>query len=134
MDIDAGTQTRLFHFGGWKAAPSAPRTLQGDSNSAWAGRYGPELRPSSPRARYLQVKTTHMLPAYLRRNGIPYSEDAVQTEYYDLIQEPDGSRMLIVTTEMTDPVNLQFPLMLSAQFKKQTDASGWESTPCSATW
>src|ERR1043166_6333897 len=30
LDVDSGTQTRLFHFGDWKA-PAGPSTLQGDS-------------------------------------------------------------------------------------------------------
>src|ERR1700719_2219588 len=33
-DTDAGTQTRLFHFGDWKA-PAGPSTLQGDSVASW---------------------------------------------------------------------------------------------------
>jgi len=41
MDIDAGTQTRLFHFGRWKAPDSAP-TWQGDSVAQW------ELQPPPP--------------------------------------------------------------------------------------
>src|SRR5262249_52911606 len=35
MDIDAGTQTRLFHFGDWKA-PGGASTWQGDSAAKWA--------------------------------------------------------------------------------------------------
>ena len=33
MDTDTGTQTRVFHFGDWKA-PAGPPTLQGDSTAA----------------------------------------------------------------------------------------------------
>ena len=34
LDFDAGTQTRLFHFGDW-SAPSGPPNLQGDSTAQW---------------------------------------------------------------------------------------------------
>src|SRR6516164_3729580 len=34
LDTDSGTQTRLYHFGEWKA-PAGPPTLQGDSVAAW---------------------------------------------------------------------------------------------------
>ena len=34
MDTDAGKQTRIFHFGDWKA-PAGPPTLQGDSVAEW---------------------------------------------------------------------------------------------------
>jgi hypothetical protein len=133
MDTDSGTQTRLFHFGDW-SSPGGKPTWQGESLASWTPRRGPAPAPSTPKARYLKVVTTHMLPGYLRKNGVPYSENAVLTEYYDLIQEPDGINMLIVTTVVEDPVYLQNPLILTAQFKKQADASGWDPTPCSSTW
>ena len=41
---------------------------------------------------------------------------------------------MVVTTIVEDPIYLQNPLILSAQFKKQADASGWDPTPCSARW
>ncbi len=75
-----------------------------------------------------------MLPGYLRKNGIPYSANAVLTEYYDVFQEANGDAWMIVTTTVEDPLYLQNPLILTAQFKKQSDASGWEPTPCSAKW
>src|SRR3984885_3375527 len=34
METDAGKQTRVFHFGDWKA-PEGPHTLQGDSVAEW---------------------------------------------------------------------------------------------------
>jgi len=133
MDIDAGTQTRLFHFG--NGAPAGTKlTWQGDSVASWTPRRGPGIPPSTPKARYLKVATTHMLPGYVRQNGVPYSANAILTEFYDLIEEPGGERLLIVTTILEDPVYLDNPLILSAQFKKQADASGWDPTPCSSRW
>jgi hypothetical protein len=75
-----------------------------------------------------------MLSGYLRKNGVPYSEQSVLTEYYDPIREPDGAMWMIITTIVEDPAFLENPLILTAQFKKQADASGWEPTPCSASW
>jgi hypothetical protein len=130
MDIDAGNQTRLFHFGEWKS-PGGPPTWQGDSVGRWVA-HRALAPPSSPQARSLEVSTTNMRPGYLRKNGVPYSAEAKLTEYYDVFQEPEGDVWMIVTTVVDDPVYLQNPLILTAQFKKQVDASGWDPAPCSA--
>jgi hypothetical protein len=132
METDTGMQTRLFHFGE-ATDPRAKATWQGYSVAAWASRRSPGYA-TSPKARYLSVTTTHMLPGYLRKNGVPYSENAVLTEYYDMIHEPGGETWMIVTTVVDDPLYLEYPLTLSAEFKKQPDASGWDPTPCSAKW
>ncbi len=132
MEIDNGTQTRVFHFGAG-APRSAKPSWQGDSSAAWVPRRSQGYR-APPNSQYLQVTTTNMLPGYLRKNGIPYSDKAALTEDYDMIHERDGATWLIVTTIVTDPVYLDYPLMLTAEFKKQPDASGWEPTPCSAKW
>jgi len=123
MDIDAGTQTRIFHFGEWKA-PSGDATWQGDSVAQWdtSGTGG------------LKVVTRHMRPGYLRKNGVPYSENAILAEYYDVVRERNGDRRLIVTSSVEDPAYLQQPYTSSDHFKWQADASGWDPTPCSARW
>jgi len=123
MDLDAGTQTRIFHFGDWKAPGGAP-TWQGDSVASWdtSGTGG------------LKVVTRHMRSGYLRRNGVPYSENAVLTEYYDLVKEKDGAQRIVVTSNVDDPAYLQAPFAGSFQFKKQADATGWDPTACSARW
>ena len=130
MDIDAGTQTRMIHFGNWTPAAGKP-TWQGDSVASWESR---ERDQRNPKVKYLKVSTTHMLPGLLRKNGVPYSENAVLTEYYDTIHEPTGEQLLIVTTQVQDSKYLDRPMILSAQFKKERDASGWDPTPCSARW
>ncbi len=80
------------------------------------------------------VTTTHMRAGYLRKNGVPYSENAILTEDYDVVRERNGDLWLIVTSEVQDPLYLREPFILSTQFKKQADGSGWDPTPCSATW
>jgi hypothetical protein len=130
MDIDAGTQTRLFRFGN-QTAPQGKRTWQGNSAASWEAR---RARGGSPSARYLKVTTTNMLPAYLRKNGVPYGDRAALTEYYDLFQEQDGTTMMVVTIAVEDPMFLQRKYIVVSHFKKQPDARGWDPTPCSARW
>ena len=134
LDMDAGTQTRTFHFGDWKA-PGGERTWQGDSVARWERRAGGGAPSTNPTGSGdLSVTTTHLRAGYLRKNGVPYSENAVVTEYYDIIQERSGDLWLIVTSIVDDPLYLRQPFIVSSNFKKQADASGWEPTPCSARW
>jgi hypothetical protein len=135
LDTDSGTQTRLFHFGDWKA-PAGPATLQGDSVAAWEvarGRGGaPASDPSGKGS--LKVMTSHLKAGYLRKNGVPYSDNAALTEYYDLIKERNGDTMLVVTIVTTDPQYLREPFIITSHFKKQDSDAGWKPTPCSAKW
>jgi len=140
MDIDAGTQTRLFHFGGWKS-PGGASTWQGDSVAQWELQKAPiglMGQPQPPLARpqsgNLKVITTHMRAGYLRKNGVPYSENAVLTEYYDLVRERNGDVWMILTSVVRDPLYLQQPFIVSTHFKKEPDGSKWDPTPCSARW
>lgn len=133
MEIDAGTQTRLFHFGNWKS-PGGEPTWQGDSVARWefAGRGGPP--GAEPPSGNLKVITTHLKAGYLRKNGVPYSANAVFTEYYDIVREHTGDLWLILTSVVDDPQYLREPFMISTHYRKQADASGWDPTPCSARW
>jgi hypothetical protein len=128
MDLDAGTQTRLFHFGG-SPHEGAERTWQGHSVARWEYAATPR---GEPRKGSLEVVTTGLRAGYLRKNGVPYSENAVVTEYYDIITTPRGEQWLVVTTQVTDPVYLNPPFITSTQFRKQPDASDWNPTACSA--
>jgi hypothetical protein len=40
--------------------------------------------------------------------------------------------VLLVTTIVDDPQYLQQPFIVSSQFKKETDGSKWDPTPCTA--
>ena len=132
MDIDSGTQTRMFHF---NSAVPARQGLewQGYSVASWeslavpTGRGRRVLTPSQ-----LKVTTTRMRPGFLRRNGIPYSENAVLEEWYDRFTEPNGDDWLVVTLIVTDPEYLTGPYVTTNHFRKIPDLSGWDPTPCQA--
>ena len=118
VESDTGMQTRTFHFNASRA-PAGERTLQGYSVAQWQ-------IPS------LKVATTNLRAGYLRKNGVPYSENATVTEYFDIAPMPNGSGpVLLVTTIVDDPQYLNVPFIVSSQFKKEADGSKWDPTPCS---
>jgi hypothetical protein len=154
IDTDAGTQTRLFHFGTAGAGgvltspapvPAAPQ-LQGYSVATWevagggrggrggggGGGGGGAAPPAAPRGGSLKVVTTHLSPGYLRKNGVPYSENTVLTEYYDRTNESDGISYLIITTIVDDPKYLTGQFITSTHFKKEADGSKFSPSPCAA--
>jgi hypothetical protein len=121
IDADAGTQTRMLQF--LESPPPAERTWQGHSIARWEAA-----------ARSLRVVTTNMRPGYLRWNGVPYSERATLTEYFDVAPHGDGGQLLVITTIVDDPRYLQRPFIVSSHFKKEGDGTRWSPTPCSANW
>jgi hypothetical protein len=131
VETEAGTQTRLLAFA--PATPAAPG-WQGVSRATWdrseavigGGFFGPSASPGGS----LKVVTTGMKPGYLRRNGVPYSANAVITEYFDRFNLPGGDALLVVQTEVVDPAYLSQPFWTSTHFKRQADATGWSPTPC----
>ena len=128
IETDAGEQTRHLHFDG--AAPSsAEPTLQGHSVAAWVH---PPARPGSPPppGGSLEVKTTNMRAGWLRKNGVPYSDRAVVTEYFDRFSPPNGDEWFVVTTIVDDPTYLTSEFITSTHFRKEADGSGWYPTPC----
>jgi hypothetical protein len=82
----------------------------------------------------LRVVTTNLRAGYLRKNGVPYSERTTVTENFDITTFPDGSKLLLVTTVIEDPLYLTGPYVISPHFKPESDGSKWEPTPCSTTW
>jgi hypothetical protein len=134
VDTDAGTQTRLFHFGAVPAGSPEP-TWQGVSSARWElpGR-GVGAGSGLPESGSLTVVTTRARAGYLRKNGVPYSDNALVTEYFDVAPLPGGGRALVVTTVVDDPTYLRQPFVVSSHFKMEADGSKWDPTPCSATW
>jgi hypothetical protein len=121
VESDAGMQTRLLHFNG-SPSPNGERTWQGYSIAQWE-------RPAS-----LKVATTNLRSGYLRKNGVPYSENATVTEYFDIAPIPGGGggQVLLVTAIVDDPQYLRQPFTTSSQFKKEADGSKWDPQPCTA--
>jgi len=68
----------------------------------------------------------------LRRNGVPYSANAVLTEYWDLATERNGDRWITLTSSVEDSRYLREPLVTALQFKQEPDGGKWDPTPCSA--
>ena len=117
LETDAGQQTRLLHFDA-APAPGEP-SLQGRSVANWEnGR--------------LKVVTTGLRPGYLRKNGVPYSDKAVVTEYFNVMTDPHGGDWFVVTTIVSDPIYLLRDYVTSSNFKKEADGSKWRPRPCSA--
>ena len=126
VEVDAGTETRLLYFG---TTDSQGGGWQGLSKASW------EVLPGArgqPAVGSLKVVTTRMKPGYLRKNGVPYSANAVLTEYFDRVNEPDGQAYLLISTTVEDPTYLAQPYVAASHYRKQTDAAGWNPTPCSA--
>ncbi len=162
VDTDAGMQTRVLHFGpstssgpsraqsrdgDWQAPRGTPRTWQGVSIAQWqtsTGNVPTLLRPaprsaadqpaSGPKSGTLRVVTTNLRPGYLRKNGVPYSANAVLTEYWDLFKRPNGEEWLTITTQVEDPLYLRQPRLIALPFKKEPGGAKWDPTPCSARW
>jgi hypothetical protein len=103
IETEAGTQTRLLRFGPVQAQGGEP-TWQGQSAAQWELAGGRPRRGAAPsRGGSLKVVTTRMRPGYLRKNGVPYSGNAVLTEHYSRTMHENGDSWLIVTTIVEDP-------------------------------
>ena len=131
VETDAGTQIRNFHFGVFsELGPS----LQGVSTAQWevvaSGRGRGAVPPAPAKAGTLKVITRNMLPGYLRKNGVPYSGNAILTEYFNRLTGADDQAYLTLTAMLEDPVYLNQPFVRTYQFKHLPDASGWDPTPC----
>jgi hypothetical protein len=125
LETEAGTQTRLFEFGSPKAVAGG---WQGVSTASWdvipGGRGAPLLSGS------LKVVTSKLRPGYLQKNGIPYSGNAIVTEYFARVDERNGDSYLVITTAVEDPMYLTEPYLTSTHFKKLPDGSAWTPVPC----
>ena len=140
VELDAGTQTRLFRFNAPAETKETP-SWQGYSVANWE-RPVQGLEPSAVipifatrmanQGRSLEVTTINLRHGYLRRNGVPYSEKTVLREFYDYHKEPNGDEWFTVTTIVYDPVYLRAPFITSSDFKKQPSAAGWQPAPCTA--
>jgi hypothetical protein len=143
LDTDSGQQTRVFRFAASTAAPNtttaippSEKTWQGVSMAEWVkqpqtrglgfgGRGGVVANGGS-----LKVVTTHMRAGYLRKNGVPYSEHAVLTEYFNRHSGPGDLEWFTVTSVVEDPTYLTQPFITSSSFKREADNAKWNPSPC----
>ena len=144
LETDAGEQTRTLQF----QQPDAPslespmtspmqRSWQGFSIAQWEtlplGVWGGGIilgNPGGGLSGTLEVETTNIRPGYLRRNGVPFSEDAVVTEYFTIWQEQNGQEWFTVMTIVDDPSFLTEPFITTSDFKKESDSRNWNPTEC----
>jgi hypothetical protein len=141
IDTDAGQQTRLLHFDKSQGPPPGSphgspnvRAWQGHSAAEWErisqpGGLGVSLQQPPPRIGSLKVVTTNLRAGYFRKNGVPYSEDTVVTEYFDRVTA-EGDDWLTVLTIVDDPRYLSQQFITSTHFKREPDESKWMPTLC----
>jgi hypothetical protein len=132
IQTDAGRQTRRLEF----ARPAAgPPSLQGTSTAEWvrpgapAG-LGGRRAGGPPSGGYLKVVTTNLAPGWLRKNGVPYSDATVLTEYFDRFAGPDGREWLMVTTIVEDPTYLASRFITSSHFRREPQGGKWSPESC----
>ena len=147
VETDAGTQTRLLRFKSPQPTPRAERTWQGHSAALWqlqrpnvplnlrpADRTPGVEPPAIAKGGSLKVVTSNLRPGYLRKNGVPYSENAELTEYWEVFKRDNGEQWLTITTIVEDPRYLRQPRLIAIPFKKEANDAKWDPTPCSARW
>jgi len=81
-------------------------------------------------ARALKVVTTNLLEGWLRRNGVPYSDQTTLTEHWDRVAFPNGDVWLTVSQYVVDPKYLTGEYTTSMHFKREPDGSKFKPAPC----
>ena len=162
IETDLGRQVRVLHFNRVAPVAAEP-SWQGHSVAEWLGvpppanpfgalvaptqeaaaargraaagpPAGGAARAAAPVTRgSLKVVTTNLRAGYLRKNGVPFSENAFMTEYYTLVVEDDGNQYLVIQTFVADPRYLTGHFVRTLQFKRESDGSKRNPVPCSAT-
>jgi hypothetical protein len=150
VETDAGQQTRLLKF----AAPGAAVAPAAKTTPSWQGTSVAQWQMSSPalplmlrpqeraanvpappvvRGGTLHVVTNNLRAGYLRKNGVPYSANAVLTEYWD-VTKVGSDTLLTVTQIIDDPTYLRTRRLIAYPFKKEANGDKWDPAPCSARW
>jgi hypothetical protein len=139
IETDAGEQTRLLRFGA-DATPATEKSWQGFTAAQWtkpvggfdlrAVLSGRQRAPSSePPKGSLKAQTTNLRAGYLRKNGLPYSDDAKLTEYFSRVSA-FGNDYLTVLSIVHDPAYLTGDFVTSSHFKREPDDSSFSPSPC----
>ena len=88
--------------------------------------------PAPQRWAPLKVVTTQMRPAWLRKNGVPYSENAVMTEHFIRFAD-DSDEWFTVVTIVEDPTYLTQSFITSTNFKREADGARFKPVACKAS-
>ena len=160
IETDWGEQTRLLYFAPGDIPQRGP-SLQGRSLAVWeqpiplaigaaprgAGaldldgnpviarggqNVGPPRRPDPEAAGDLKVVTNNLMPAWLRRNGVPYGAQTTVTEYYKTFDDQLGREWFDVFTIVNDPEYLSAAFVTSSDYRQLQDDSSWSPHPCMA--
>jgi hypothetical protein len=110
----AGAAAAAAPTGGAVANRGAPPPGRGGAPQRWAP---------------LKVVTTQMRPGWLRKNGVPYSENTTMTEHFIRFSD-DESEWFTVVTSVEDPTNLNQTFTTSSNFRREADGSKWKPSPC----
>jgi hypothetical protein len=105
MELEAHTR-RIYMDG--RPPPSEEHTNLGHSVGKWENGI-------------LKVTTTHMTPYFHRRNGVPYSENAVMTEDF-ILHEHGDEQYITLVVKVDDPEYLTETLVRSLDYKKEPDS------------
>jgi hypothetical protein len=148
IETDAGKQTRTLRFASAAsasavaAAAAGEPTWQGNSVAVWQVNGRPLIDTGgtgfvpinrvqgATRGGQLKVTTTNMKPGYIRKNGVPYSDKAVLTEYFTVLPGQQNDTYITLTAMVDDPAYLTGQFIRTYTFKKAADATGWDPTPC----
>jgi hypothetical protein len=107
------------------------RDLPGGGGQGLRGGPPPRQQSQINRGGDLVVVTTGVREGYLRKNGVPYSEQATITEYiHRLPPHPNGDNWLHVITVVEDPKYLSQPFYTSTSFRLEPNDANFKPTPC----
>src|SRR5580704_950223 len=125
-------------FGGNVAAPDAAPARGAASAPAAAPARGTAAAPpgrgrgAPQRWAPLNVVTTQLRPAWLRKNGVPYSENTVLSEHFVRFSD-ESDEWFTVVTIVEDPTYLNMSFITSTNFKREADGARWKPTSCKAS-
>jgi hypothetical protein len=113
--------------GAGRAGPAVP----GGGGQGLRGGPPPRGQASIVRGGNVKVVTTNFREGYLRKNGVPYSENATITEYFHrLPTHPNGDNWLNIVTVVEDPRYLTGAYYTSTNFRLEPDDTKFAPTPC----
>jgi hypothetical protein len=107
------------------------RSVPGGGGQGLRGGPPPRQQAQMQRGGNLKVVTTNFREGYLRKNGVPYSEQATITEYiHRLPTHPNGDSWMHVVTIVEDPRYLSQPFYTSTHFRLEPSDARFSPTPC----